>query len=138
MLKLSSIIGLYFLLGMFIKCRGEENVGTFTFKEFQYKDTPKNEMTFREYETACEQSRVCSGLKGLIRTHCVRECVSPSCYREIYQADPLEEGEIDIIKIRRKISFALTMFAGITVYKKTLFVLLLQWKIKSRLKIFKE
>ncbi|VVC91326.1 unnamed protein product, partial [Leptidea sinapis] len=54
------------------------------------------EMIFHEYESACEQSRVCGSLKGLERTHCVRECISPSCYREIYQLDPLEEGEIDV------------------------------------------
>ncbi|XP_052756282.1 uncharacterized protein LOC113511202 isoform X2 [Galleria mellonella] len=69
---------------------------TFTFKEYQYKDSPKNEMTFREFETACEQSSACSHLNGLQRTRCVRECVSPSCYRDLYQADQLEEGEIDV------------------------------------------
>lgn len=47
-------------------------------------------MTFREYETACEQSSACSQINGLPRTRCVRECVSPSCYREIYQSDPVK------------------------------------------------
>jgi hypothetical protein len=28
--------------------------------------------------------------------HCVRRCISPMCYRDIYQNDPLERGEIDV------------------------------------------
>jgi len=28
-------------------------------------------------------------------TNCIRRCVSSSCYRDIYQKDPLERGEID-------------------------------------------
>lgn len=47
------------------------------------------EMTFREFETACEQSSACSHMAGLQRTRCIRECVSPSCYRELYQTDPV-------------------------------------------------
>lgn len=46
-------------------------------------------MTFREYETACEQNSACNQINGLARTRCIRECVSPSCYREIYQSDPV-------------------------------------------------
>ncbi|OWR46700.1 hypothetical protein KGM_216153 [Danaus plexippus plexippus] len=69
---------------------------TFSFKEYQYKDSAKNEMIFREFETACEQSSACNQMNGLSRTRCVRECVSPSCYRELYITDPLEEGEIDV------------------------------------------
>lgn len=46
-------------------------------------------MTFREFETACEQSSACSHMNGLARTRCIRECVSPSCYRELYLNDPV-------------------------------------------------
>ncbi|XP_059055883.1 uncharacterized protein LOC131849781 [Achroia grisella] len=97
MLRYYVLIYLYVILGIcgFYKIAAETPV-TFAFKEYQYKDSPKNEMTFREFETACEQSSVCSHLNGLQRTRCVRECVSPSCYRELYQADQLEEGEIDV------------------------------------------
>lgn len=44
-------------------------------------------MTFREFESACEQSNACNQLTGLPKMRCVRECVSPSCYRELYQFD---------------------------------------------------
>ncbi|KAJ1532375.1 hypothetical protein ONE63_000975 [Megalurothrips usitatus] len=70
--------------------------GVFIFPEFPYKETSKNEMAFHEYEVACEQSPTCSQLAAIARLRCVRECVSPSCYAEIYQADQLEEGEIDV------------------------------------------
>ena len=29
-------------------------------------------------------------------TNCIRRCISSSCYRDIYQKDPLERGEIDV------------------------------------------
>ncbi|XP_034239801.1 uncharacterized protein LOC117644427 isoform X2 [Thrips palmi] len=59
----------------------------FSFPEFPYKETGKNEMAFHEYESACEQSPSCSQLASISRVRCVRECVSPSCYSEIYQSD---------------------------------------------------
>ncbi|XP_022905531.1 uncharacterized protein [Onthophagus taurus] len=66
---------------------------TYTFKEFPYKEHPKNEALFREYESACEQG--CNG-SGVSKVLCVRQCISPSCYRDLYSYDPLEEGEVDV------------------------------------------
>ncbi|XP_061723767.1 uncharacterized protein LOC133529994 [Cydia pomonella] len=98
MYRISVLLGWYLFIGFYGICKSvaEQTPVTFTFKEYQYKDSPKNEMTFREFETACEQSSACSHMTGLARTRCVRECVSPSCYRELYQIDPLEDGEIDV------------------------------------------
>lgn len=47
-------------------------------------------MAFHEYESACEQSPSCSQLASISRVRCVRECVSPSCYSEIYQSDQVK------------------------------------------------
>ncbi|KAK0092898.1 hypothetical protein PV326_000379 [Microctonus aethiopoides] len=73
---------------------------TFTFPEYPYKETSKNELLFRGFETACEESGACKMLSqqrsSVGKTRCIRECVSPSCYREIYLFDQLEEGEIDV------------------------------------------
>lgn len=44
-------------------------------------------MTFRDFESACEQSGLCSQASGIAAVRCVRECISPACYREIYQMD---------------------------------------------------
>ncbi|XP_067013310.2 uncharacterized protein [Anabrus simplex] len=68
----------------------------FTFPEFPYKETIKNEMAFHEFESACEQSSSCRHMTGITRVRCLRECISPSCYHDIYQTDQLEEGEIDV------------------------------------------
>ncbi|XP_076387082.1 uncharacterized protein LOC100882611 [Megachile rotundata] len=73
---------------------------TFTFPEYPYKETTKNELLFRQFEQACEESGACKMLStqrtGIAKTRCIRECVSPSCYKEIYLFDQLEEGEIDV------------------------------------------
>ncbi|EDS32200.1 conserved hypothetical protein [Culex quinquefasciatus] len=74
----------------------QSEVVTFRFPEYDYKETSKNELAFREYESACDQSTRCSIFDGIDKTKCVRECVSPSCYHEIYKFDELEEGEIDV------------------------------------------
>lgn len=43
------------------------------------------EAIFREVEEACEKG--CLGKNGLSKITCVRQCVSPSCYRDLYQQD---------------------------------------------------
>ncbi|XP_032679701.1 uncharacterized protein LOC116848062 isoform X2 [Odontomachus brunneus] len=63
---------------------------TFTFPEYPYKETTKNELLFRQFEQACEESGACKMLShrsGVAKTKCIRECVSPSCYKEIYLFD---------------------------------------------------
>ncbi|CAB3367728.1 Hypothetical predicted protein [Cloeon dipterum] len=69
---------------------------SFNFIEFAYKETSKNEMTYQEFEQACQQSSECQDSLGVSLEHCVRKCVSPSCYEDLYRFDELEEGEIDV------------------------------------------
>ncbi|XP_046399530.1 uncharacterized protein LOC124165998 [Ischnura elegans] len=71
---------------------------TFHFPEFPYKESAKNEAWFREQEAACEESSACAAMvdSRIARTRCARQCLSPSCYEDIYEADELEEGEIDV------------------------------------------
>lgn len=45
------------------------------------------EVAYREFESACEQSPSCAPLKGLERLKCVRECISPTCYQQLYYRD---------------------------------------------------
>lgn len=40
---------------------------------------------FREVEAACEPG--CLGRTGISKVLCIRQCVSPSCYRDLYAAD---------------------------------------------------
>ncbi|KAK8383095.1 hypothetical protein O3P69_011544 [Scylla paramamosain] len=84
------------LVGL-LACRGAvaQSV-TYTFTQFPYKETVSNEKVWSEYEVACAQSPRCLELRGVHHTRCVRQCVSPSCYLDIYTHDELEEGEIDV------------------------------------------
>ncbi|ODM98380.1 hypothetical protein Ocin01_08306 [Orchesella cincta] len=77
----------------------------FVFPEFDYAESPKNyneatypsqEISHREWESACTQTPACLGISDLEKVKCVRKCMSPSCYHDIYAFDELEEGEIDI------------------------------------------
>nr|CAI5829509.1 unnamed protein product [Callosobruchus analis] len=70
---------------------------TYVFPEFPYKETNKNELIYREVEGVCE--RGCLDKNGVAKTICVRQCISPSCFRDLYQHDmvsTLEEGEVDV------------------------------------------
>ncbi|XP_071440301.1 uncharacterized protein [Hetaerina americana] len=72
---------------------------TFSFPEFPYKESAKNEAWFREQEASCEESSPCAAAMAesrIARTRCARQCLSPSCYKDIYEVDELEEGEIDV------------------------------------------
>ncbi|KAH1001701.1 uncharacterized protein LOC109534752 isoform X2 [Dendroctonus ponderosae] len=81
------------VLQLLLPVQGKNKV-TYTFPEFPYKETKKNEAIFREVEVACEKG--CLGKNGLSKITCVRQCVSPSCYRDLYQQDLLEDGEVDV------------------------------------------
>lgn len=40
---------------------------------------------FEEYEKACDKG--CNGKIGVSKILCIRQCVSPSCYKDLYQND---------------------------------------------------
>lgn len=48
------------------------------------------ELSYREFESACDQSKRCEHLSRIARIRCVRECISPSCYQEIYEFDEVK------------------------------------------------
>ncbi|XP_058123517.1 uncharacterized protein LOC131294680 [Anopheles ziemanni] len=94
-MKQTASVDRYFLVVILFANAFADKV-VFQFPEYDFKESSKNELKFREYESACEQSYRCATLDGIERTRCVRECMSPSCYQEIYKFDELEEGEIDV------------------------------------------
>ncbi|EDV91131.1 uncharacterized protein LOC6568442 [Drosophila grimshawi] len=71
---------------------------TFHFPEYAYKETSKNEITYHDYELACGQNSLCVNANAAMasKLNCLRQCISPSCYQDIYAFDELEEGEIDV------------------------------------------
>ncbi|XP_045113860.1 uncharacterized protein LOC123506071 isoform X2 [Portunus trituberculatus] len=87
--KLRRIVVAVTLVGL-MACRsaGAQSV-TYTFTQFPYKETVSNEKVWSEYEVACAQSPRCLELRGVHHTRCVRQCVSPSCYLDIYTHDEI-------------------------------------------------
>ncbi|XP_017845172.1 uncharacterized protein LOC108601759 [Drosophila busckii] len=70
---------------------------TFHFPEYAYKETSKNEVTYHDYELACSENLMCKNNANLVaKLNCLRRCISPSCYQDIYAFNELEEGEIDV------------------------------------------
>lgn len=66
---------------------------------------------FRRSTRQCEQKEICEQISSMIdknsnqaekenrqiqMLNCVRRCISPICYRKLYEKDPLERGEIDV------------------------------------------
>ncbi|KAG5897444.1 hypothetical protein JTB14_002705 [Gonioctena quinquepunctata] len=87
------MIGIFLYSLLFLHQSFGEKV-IYTFSEFPYKESNKNEVMFREVEAACE--RGCYGRNGVSKILCIRQCVSPTCYKDLYQSDLLEEGEVDV------------------------------------------
>lgn len=58
---------------------------------------------FKEFESACQESERCQNLSNdsIQRKHCILECVSPICYRELYENDPVRFILISIHLIHR-------------------------------------
>lgn len=95
-----ALVALFLLAYSFHICIGS-SAKIFTFPEYPYKESSKNDLLFQKFEQACKESGACKTTLSqkrstMANTRCIRECVSPSCYNEIYFPDQLEEGEIDV------------------------------------------
>ena len=58
-------------------------------KNFNYENR------YRNVANKCEFKTDCSYLEKHEKQNCVLKCMSKACYAEIYEFNPLEEGEID-------------------------------------------
>ncbi|CRK98796.1 CLUMA_CG012212, isoform A [Clunio marinus] len=58
---------------------------------------------FKEFQSACEQSLRCGKMnnESIQWKNCVYECVSPTCYKEIYEFDEVGTLNISIINLNR-------------------------------------
>lgn len=73
---------------------------------------------FREVEAACE--RGCLGRSGVSKILCIRHCVSPSCYRDLYQADLVNENLLFLLPLgTHEILFLLVSVGGRGSRRKT-------------------
>lgn len=54
----------------------------------------RQDRVWKMKKTSCEEDQ-CSHFIKEEAYNCVNNCTSPSCYEEVYSANPLEDGEID-------------------------------------------
>lgn len=60
----------------------------------------KQDKVWTAKKKECEK-QACSHLVPDEAYNCVYECTSPDCFKEIYGAEPLEDGEIDSVRYRQ-------------------------------------
>jgi hypothetical protein len=58
-----------------------------------------------------EDASLCApGASAIDMENCAMRCVSPECYENVYGDDPLEDGEVDVVRGRTFRSCARTAF----------------------------
>jgi len=70
-------------------------VTPYTFKRYTYRKK-RDDKRYKSLRQRCEMEGNCHGIWGVENTKCIRKCMSKFCYNELYGADELEEGEIDV------------------------------------------
>ena len=64
------------------------------------KQNNRYDITWRRKKLACEQNE-CKQFHIDEGMNCVNKCISEKCYGDIYEENPLEDGEIDIQRSRK-------------------------------------
>lgn len=54
-----------------------------------------SELRLRRFRSDCQNDSECALMIPEESLNCVNQCVSPTCYVQIYHEEPLEAGEID-------------------------------------------
>mmetsp|Transcript_12883 Transcript_12883/g.19014 ORF Transcript_12883/g.19014 Transcript_12883/m.19014 type:complete len:172 (-) Transcript_12883:45-560(-) len=57
----------------------------------------KHDRNYRIKKKECEKN-TCGHLISDEAQNCVFECISPECFKKIYAEEPLEDGEIDVVR----------------------------------------
>ncbi len=65
-------------------------------RQCEQKDSCQKFLSTIELKTDSSIQQQQKELAEIDMINCVRQCISYSCYRNIYEKDPLERGEIDV------------------------------------------
>jgi hypothetical protein len=102
MLKNEIVFTLFFLLMSILTEFSSSNIETtnelntkLNYPHYSYKHSSKFEHRFQNVLSKCETETDCSKYSTYMRQNCLLKCISRNCYSEIYEFDPLEDGEID-------------------------------------------
>jgi hypothetical protein len=64
-----------------------------------YRQRRRKLYKVRNLRSACQNENVdCARLVPEESMNCVHTCMSPTCYAQIYESKPLEDGEVDVIR----------------------------------------
>lgn len=74
----------------------EEYMTQFPFPKYAYRKKQKHERSIRQLRQRCEGSKDCENKLGVDYVACIRNCMSPQCYQQLYSFNELEEGEVDV------------------------------------------
>lgn len=76
-------------------CNNELNT-KLEFARYSYTRNSQIENRIKILQNSCGTKTECFNLDTSIdKQNCILKCISRKCYEEIYEFDPLEEGEID-------------------------------------------
>lgn len=67
----------------------------YQYKKYTYRKK-RDDKTYKNLKQPCEVNPDCLAKRGAEQAICIRQCISDFCYNDIYAADPLEDGEIDV------------------------------------------
>ncbi|KAH3848945.1 uncharacterized protein LOC127874105 [Dreissena polymorpha] len=68
---------------------------SYQYKKYTYRKK-RDDKIYKNAKQPCEVNPDCLSRRGAEQAICIRKCVSEFCYQDIYAADELEEGEIDV------------------------------------------
>ncbi len=69
---------------------------TLDFTYYSYKKSSSIENKFRIASNNCQLNTQCADLAtSSSQQNCILKCISKNCYKDVYEKNPLEEGEID-------------------------------------------
>ncbi|PIK42657.1 hypothetical protein BSL78_20488 [Apostichopus japonicus] len=70
-------------------CDWTDGKVAYQFKQHYYRKKPKVEKRFKLARKLCLDTEACRNLHGQDLSKCLRQCLAPSCYEEIYGDDEI-------------------------------------------------
>lgn len=76
-------------------CEVEAARVQYQYKKYTYRKK-RDDKVYKNAKQPCDVNPECLAKRGAEQAICIRKCISEFCYSDIYAADELEEGEIDV------------------------------------------
>lgn len=83
------------VLVLLVDCLTEAAKVEYQYKKYTYRKK-RDDKIYKNKKQPCEVNPDCLAKRGAQQAVCIRQCVSETCYQDIYGEDELEEGEIDV------------------------------------------